>query len=128
MGLQCPKCMNYTLKIQSSLELPPDSRSDENTIQIIGCGYCDFEGIAIYEESRRGNIDDSLVNHTGYIVSASALDQIKKAVKEGDQKFFEVYDEDKRWTWIDAQTPKAQFSIKRERLIRGREVKNNEAS
>ena len=115
MGLQCPKCLNYSLKITDKLELPPDSHSDEITLQVIRCDQCSFEGIAIYEESRRGNLNDYSYNHTGYEVSIKALNQIKSVIKNNQkipQRFFEVYDENKRWVWINSQTPKKVFPIK----------------
>jgi hypothetical protein len=35
MGVLCPDCHRYALKITSSLEFPADSWSDEITLQII---------------------------------------------------------------------------------------------
>ncbi len=70
MPFQCPECSTKTLKITHKLELPPDSRSDEITLQIIECSGCGFGGIAVYEESRRGALDDDSFDHTGYRVGA----------------------------------------------------------
>ena len=81
MGFLCPKCLDYSLNIVEKLELPPDSRSDEITLQIIKCEKCSFEGVAVYEEARRGNLDDYTFNHTGYVLSCMALNKTKTAIK-----------------------------------------------
>ena len=114
MGLLCPKCLDYSLSIKDKLELPPDSRSDEITLQIIKCKKCSFEGVAVYEESRRGNLDDYSFSHIGYVLSGRALSQVKRAIKN-NHKFFEVYDENNRWVWISSQRPKEAFQIKTKR-------------
>lgn len=67
----CPQCKTKSLHITLSFELPPDSRSDEITLQCIACDVCKFSGLAIYEESRRGAAD--LVNHFGYFLDANDL-------------------------------------------------------
>jgi hypothetical protein len=38
----CPACNNKTLTIARSVELGPDSRSDEYSLQAISCNECDF--------------------------------------------------------------------------------------
>ena len=54
MSFACPECLTKSLKITAKLELPPDSRSDEITVQVVACSRCGFAGVAVYEESRRG--------------------------------------------------------------------------
>ena len=66
MGLTCPMCGQDSLKIKSSLEMPPDVRSDEITVQLIECSQCGFKGVGVYEESRRGRLDSESVDHYGY--------------------------------------------------------------
>lgn len=78
--LLCPKCSSGRLKIISSIELPPDSRSDEISVQIIACSRCDFTGIAIYEESRRGSLDRESVTHQGYHVNPTRLATIQRLI------------------------------------------------
>ena len=79
---QCPDCSNpRSLRITSRLELPPDSRSDEISLQIIQCRNCGFAGLAIYEESRRGSLDSEIVNHIGYHVHAQDLEILKAMIK-----------------------------------------------
>ena len=111
MGLLCPKCLDYSLNIEDKLELPPDSRSDEITLQIIKCKKCSFEGVAVYEESRRGNLDDYSYNHTGYELPTSSLNQIKRDLSKKPW-VFEVYNENNKWVWISSQHIKDIFPIK----------------
>lgn len=68
------------LEIEAFLELPPDSRSDEITVQIIACRRCDFAGVAIYEESRRGAPDRESVDHAGYYVDDDGLQRLRQAL------------------------------------------------
>lgn len=78
MSLLCPQCAERTLEIEAFLELPPDSRSDEITVQIIGCRRCGFAGVAVYEESRRGALDRELVDHVGYQVDERELKGLRE--------------------------------------------------
>jgi hypothetical protein len=78
MPFRCPECSTpKSLKIAHSLELSLDSRSDEITLQIVECSRCHFAGIAVYEESRRGALDDESFHHTGYHVDADDLRALK---------------------------------------------------
>jgi len=78
----CPKCSHHgSLKIVLSIELPPDSRSDEITLQIVECSDCRFAGIAVYEESRRGPLDSESFDHTGYYASRDKLRDLGKAIR-----------------------------------------------
>lgn len=78
MSLICPACTSRTLEIESFLELPPDSRSDEITVQIIGCQRCGFAGVAVYEESRRGGLGQESVDHAGYQVDEDDLAALRE--------------------------------------------------
>lgn len=81
MGFQCPDCNKKTLAIIERIELPSDARSDEITLQVIRCGGCNFEGIAIYEESRRGALDSESVDHYGYTLDGKELKSIISLIK-----------------------------------------------
>jgi hypothetical protein len=81
MGFQCPECNNKTLKIVDRIEMPPDARSDEITLQVIRCGVCNFEGIAVYEESRRGALESETIDHYGYTLDGQELKSIKALIK-----------------------------------------------
>ena len=70
----CPDCATAgSLRIVSSITLPPDGRSDDILLQIIRCGNCNFRGAAIYEESRRGNPDSESWEHRGYRLGIQEL-------------------------------------------------------
>ena len=78
MSFLCPECSSRSLNIILSLELPPDSRSDEITLQTVECSQCGFSGIAVYEESRRGALDSESVDHYSYRVGVDDLRALKK--------------------------------------------------
>jgi hypothetical protein len=69
------------LTITHRLELPPDARSDEITLQVVRCMQCGFEGLAAYEESRRGALDSESWSHTGYEADKAGLRAFKRAVR-----------------------------------------------
>ena len=82
MPFVCPKCSGpRSLNIALSLELPPDSRSDEITLQIIECSRCSFAGIAVYEESRRGRFGTESFHHTGYDVPVGDLSALREKLE-----------------------------------------------
>ena len=78
MTFRCPRCSTpRALRITKKLELPPDSRSDEITLQTIKCSRCQFAAVAVYEESRRGSLGDESIDHRGYMVNKSDFAWIK---------------------------------------------------
>jgi C4-type Zn-finger protein len=72
----CPACKYKTLEIISSIELPPDIRSDEITLQILKCKNCEFKSLGLYEESRRGALGYESVNHRGFYLPEKDLEDI----------------------------------------------------
>ncbi|RMH01309.1 MAG: hypothetical protein D6706_02020 [Chloroflexi bacterium] len=81
MSFQCPVCkQSNSLKITHSLELLPDSRSDEITLQVVACIECGFEGTAVYEASRRGHAESW--EHTGYKTPADQLHELKNLINQ----------------------------------------------
>jgi hypothetical protein len=70
------------MRITKKIELPPDSRSDEIMLQIVKCGRCRFEAIAVYEECRRGGFGYESVDHRGYYVSAADLKTVKIKISQ----------------------------------------------
>jgi hypothetical protein len=80
MPFQCPECQG-TLRITASLELPPDSRSDEITLQTVRCRDCGFEAIAVYEESRRGALGSESVDHRGFRIEAPDLRALRRQIR-----------------------------------------------
>jgi hypothetical protein len=69
------------LNIKDRIELPPDNRSDEITLQIVVCSRCRFSGIAIYEESRRGALNNDSYSHIGYRVNGKELRKLRKMIR-----------------------------------------------
>jgi hypothetical protein len=63
------------------IELPADARSDEITLQVVECSKCGFKGIAVYEESRRGALDQDSFSHTGYEITNQDLDEIRRLIR-----------------------------------------------
>lgn len=68
------------MKIVQSMELPPDTRSDEITVQTLKCKNCSFDGLGVYEESRRGALNSESFDHRGYYVKTSIIDYITKMI------------------------------------------------
>jgi len=114
MSFRCPACQGArSLRITSSLELPPDSRSDEITLQLIKCSRCDFVGVAVYEESRRGALDDDSFHHFGYPVSQAHWDRLRELMERCPDprnprcscpahRRLATYNEWGRWNGLDA--------------------------
>lgn len=82
MKFVCPRCSGVSMKISLSIELPPDSHSDEIAVQILKCLKCGFAGLGVYEESRRGRLDSESVGHRGYYVDDVTLASIEKMIIE----------------------------------------------
>ena len=76
MGLVCPVCGEATLMVAARLELPPDDRSDEVAVQVLSCSQCDARALGIYEESRRGALDDESWSHVGYPMEPEAAEAL----------------------------------------------------
>jgi hypothetical protein len=83
MPFYCPQCSAHrSLEIIFKIELPPDNYSDDITLQVVECSRCGFSGIAVYEESRRGDSDTDLFNHIGYHVREDDLNELKQTIKQ----------------------------------------------
>lgn len=83
MPFMCPKCNNTgSLEIAASIELPPDSAWDEISLQVVECSNCGFSGPAVYEESRRGSLDDEAWNHQGFTMDDLSLAILKRTIKK----------------------------------------------
>jgi hypothetical protein len=82
MGFQCPNCSNKrSLQIVARIELPPDVRSDEIALQILDCSYCEFKGVAVYEESRRGALGSESYDHYGFTLPKTEISKLKANIK-----------------------------------------------
>ena len=70
MSFRCPACKCAgTLVFGSCLDVLPDSRSDEITVQALSCLRCGFPAVAVYEESRRGSLENMSSDHLGFELS-----------------------------------------------------------
>lgn len=82
MSFVCPECSSPgSLKITLRLELPPDSRSDEITLQVVQCSACRFAAVAVYQESRRGGLAFESFEHVGYRLSHGELKLVRNAIR-----------------------------------------------
>ena len=81
MPFACPKCEQPgSLEIVQSLELPPDNRSDEISVQVVECRRCGFSALAVYEESRRGALGSECYDHSGYRAAIEEIEGMKAAL------------------------------------------------
>lgn len=82
MPFRCPQCAQPgSLEIVGSIQFSPDSRSDEILLQVVACHRCGFQGLAVYEESRRGALDSESWDHSGYRVEAAEVSLVIKAIE-----------------------------------------------
>jgi hypothetical protein len=66
----------------TKIELPADARSDEIAVQTLRCGHCRFAAMAVYEESRRGALDDESIEHRGYRLSSQELRELRREIRQ----------------------------------------------
>ena len=118
----CPRCRGGSMKINSSIELPPDSHSDEITVQTLKCSKCGFAGLGIYEETRRGRLDSESFYHRGYYVDDSTLDSIEKMIRQCPNpkksgcrcrihRSLGSANEFGRWNWLEKIPHKETFKL-----------------
>lgn len=62
------------------IALPADRRSGEIALQVVGCSSCSFRGLAVYAEQRQGTSERDDFVHTGYWVSADAVESALAAI------------------------------------------------
>ena len=60
--LSCPLCQGG-LEVDVSVEVGSTDLFDEVTVQYVYCAQCGTEAPAVYEESRRGSLQDESVHH-----------------------------------------------------------------
>ncbi len=78
MAFVCPRCEAPQLVLEGSLELGPDSRSDEIALQAARCHGCALTAVAVYEESRRGAGESW--NHDGWQVPVVEFATLRKEI------------------------------------------------
>lgn len=83
MSFVCPDCLTPgTLEITLSMQLPSDSRSDDISVQVVECSHCGFQGVAVYEESRRGALDSEAWDHSGYRVAKEDVKALIETMRQ----------------------------------------------
>lgn len=88
MSFRCPQCLTRnSLEITLSIELLPDRRSDEISLQVVSCSACAFRGLAVYAESRHGRLDSESWDHIGYWVSPDAIESVSAAIRSCPDPF-----------------------------------------
>jgi hypothetical protein len=65
----------HTVRITKRVDLGSDETFDEIAMQILSGDDDVAVGIATYEESRRGRMDDELWHHTAYFLDQSLLEK-----------------------------------------------------
>lgn len=81
MTFYCPACKAPRLEITGGMALPPDNRSDEIMIQVLACGNCEFRAAGVYEESRRGSLDDEAWEHTGFPAPVEVVEELRASIQ-----------------------------------------------
>ena len=67
MSFVCPRCTVPKLNITLGIELPPDKRADEITLQLLECSVCGWTGLGVYREYKRGmQVGNERFEHIGY--------------------------------------------------------------
>lgn len=83
MSFKCPQCStNNSLRIIQSIELAADARSDEISLQIVYCSSCNFEALAVYEESRRGSLSSDAVDHYCYAAARNIIQLTRTLIRQ----------------------------------------------
>ena len=128
-GFVCPDCLRPgSLQITQSIQIAPDSRSDDIVIQVLACNQCGFRGLATYEESRRGTLTSEAWNHTGYRVAEEAVQAMSAAINQcpnpkdvdclcATHQRLGVKDETGRWQGLGESESKGTFPM---RLVENR--------
>jgi len=105
------------------MELPPDTRSDEITLQILMCMSCGFNGLGVYEESRRGALDSESIDHRGYRVDSSLIKYLRGIMLRcpdpknprcacSSHSELKIVDRYGRWNWLNQNQHYGIFYLK----------------
>jgi hypothetical protein len=124
MPFECIGCGQDTFSIIASIELPPDNRSDEISLQLAKCSLCGFKGLVVYEESRRGSLMADCWDHYGYHIRKSDFQKCLAWIKSCPNprhadcdcpihRIFNKRDKSGRWIGLDAFELSEPFQLKR---------------
>lgn len=76
----CNGCQADALTIGKTLEVMPEDDSDEQSVQVVTCGSCAAEFVAVYEESRRGSLDSESWHHDAWSVPVDKVREVAAAI------------------------------------------------
>lgn len=80
LQLICPSCKRAALEVELGMDFPPDGMSDEVALQLLRCRACNFIGVGVYEESRRGSLDRESFHHFGYPISREDHERLRNLI------------------------------------------------
>jgi hypothetical protein len=79
MPFTCPDCQaQKSLYVIASIELPSDARWDEITLQMLKCDHCGQNVVGVYQESRRGGLDEEIFHHMAYRINEENTKKLKE--------------------------------------------------
>ncbi len=87
----CPQCQQNQLTIELTSDIEPDEYNDEAKLQTIVCENCNYKGIAIYQESHRGALDNYNFSHIGYTTPEELYNKIKNDIQNNQIKNIDNY-------------------------------------
>jgi hypothetical protein len=122
MPFICPNCGALSLEIVHTIELAGDARSDEISLQQVGCIACGLRGAAFYQESRRGRLDEETWEHAGLVLEnednrrlaellGSCPDPTNPACGCPAHRLFGQVSADGNWNGLDRFKPLQSFKM-----------------
>jgi len=107
---RCPECGEASLRITKAIELRPDARWSEITLQLLRCETCDFDGIGVYKENNWGSSE--IVKHRSYRAPVSVRSRLAELIeacpKRSDRRcecsscsVLSVTDDSGEWNWLE---------------------------
>lgn len=75
----CGPCKAPSLTIGKVIDLASDD-DDELSLQLVVCGQCGAEAVAVYRESRRGSLDSDSYHHDAWMVPAETVRMIEREI------------------------------------------------
>jgi len=123
MAWICPTCETPHLEAGEGLELPADALWDEISFRLAACSTCGFRAAAVYQESRRGSLEDDTWQHAGYSLDPSTYDLLRDMLRAcpnpADKRCacpvhhqLGQTDPHGEWNGLQPYTPGAQFWIR----------------
>jgi len=107
---RCPECGEASLRITKAIELRPDARWSEITLQLLRCETCDFDGIGVYKENNWGSSE--IVEYRSYRAPVSVRSRLSELIeacpKRSDRRceclscsVLSVTDDSGEWSWLE---------------------------